>query len=253
MVRIGENFYLSSVEIRQQPVKYDVPHDGFDRDPGTGVGHLFKFGPDGRLLGDLILGGGAIYHPGGIDYDGRDIWVPVSEYRPGSRAIVYRVDPATMTAREAFRWADHIGAIVHDTDGKALYGMSWGSRTIYRWPLSARGVVGQGERRANPAQYIDYQDCHYAGRQRAICAGIGVYEQAPPAKPYGVGGIELLDLKRGLPLWQVPVDLRAPSGRPMTTNPFWLAATPRGLRGWFLPDDDRSTLYVFDTSADGGR
>ncbi len=249
MVRIGEDFYLSSVEIRQAPVKYGTLREGYDRDPGAGVGHLFKFGPDGRLLADLILGEGTIYHPGGIDYDGHDIWVPISEYRPGSRAIVYRVDPATMTAREAFRASDHLGAIVHDTEAKALYGMSWGSRTIYRWPISDRGVVGKSERRANPAQYVDYQDCHYAGRRRAVCGGIGDYEQGKGAQPFGLGGIELFDLHLGLPLWQVPVELRTPSGRPMTINPFWFAATPGGLRAWFVPDDNNSTLYVFDAAS----
>ena len=47
-----------------------------------------------------------MYHPGGIDYDGDDIWVPVAEYRPNSRSIVYRVDPETMKATEVFRFAD---------------------------------------------------------------------------------------------------------------------------------------------------
>ena len=38
-----------------------------------------------RCSPDLTLGEGAIYHPGGIDYDGTHIWVPVAEYRPNSR------------------------------------------------------------------------------------------------------------------------------------------------------------------------
>jgi hypothetical protein len=40
------------------------------------------------------------------------IWVPVAEYRPDSRSIVYRVDPATLEATEVLRFADHIGGIV---------------------------------------------------------------------------------------------------------------------------------------------
>ena len=42
----------------------------------------------------------------------------MAEYRPNSRAIIYRVDPATMKATEVFRFADHIGGIVHNTDDK---------------------------------------------------------------------------------------------------------------------------------------
>ena len=57
----------------------------------------------GNLLADLTLGEGTIYHPGGIDYDGTYIWVPVAEYRPNSRSIVYRVDPDTMKATEMLR------------------------------------------------------------------------------------------------------------------------------------------------------
>ena len=80
MVKIGETLFVSSVEV-------------IDRDAGKGVGHLFKIDMAGALVADLRLGEGAIYHPGGIDYDGTSIWVPVAEYRPDSRSIVYRVDP----------------------------------------------------------------------------------------------------------------------------------------------------------------
>src|SRR3954467_13223233 len=76
MVKIGETMFVSSVEV-------------LDRDAGKGVGHLFKIDKAGALVSDLKLGEGAMYHPGGIDYDGRNIWVPVPEYREnsGSRVI----------------------------------------------------------------------------------------------------------------------------------------------------------------------
>jgi len=32
----------------------------------------------------------------------------------------------------------------------------------------------------------------------------------------------------------------------MTRNPFWIEPTAAGLRVSFLPEDDRSTLYVYD-------
>lgn len=85
MVRIGDEFYVSSVEIQTLPKKLPAPVDGHPYDAGIGVAHLFKIGPDGKLMADLILGEGSIYHPGGIDYDGVSIWVPVAEYRPDSR------------------------------------------------------------------------------------------------------------------------------------------------------------------------
>ena len=146
--------------------------------PGAGVGHLFKFDASGKLLADVILGEGTIYHPGGIDYDGTDIWVPVAEYRPNSKSIVYRVDPQSMKATEVFRWADHIGGVVHDTEDQALHGVSWGSRRFYRWKLDANRRLanavdrGKPQRTMNPSHYVDYQDCKYAGQRRMLCTGV---------------------------------------------------------------------------------
>ena len=65
----------------------------------------------------------------------------MAEYRPNSRSIVYRVDPETMKAEEMFRFADHVGGLVHDTDSKSLHGVSWGSRRFYRWALDANGCL----------------------------------------------------------------------------------------------------------------
>ena len=103
MVKIGDVFFLSTVDIRKPTTRYPQLQDGYDRDTGEGLGHLFKFDAKGNLLGDLTLGEGSVYHPGGMDYDGKSIWVPAAEYRPNSRAIIYRVDPATMKATEVMR------------------------------------------------------------------------------------------------------------------------------------------------------
>jgi hypothetical protein len=255
MVRVGDEFFISSVEIIKPTTRYETPRDGLDRDEGEGRGHLFRVSADGRLLGSVTLGEGSIYHPGGIDYDGRSIWVPVAEYRPNSRSIFYRVDPTTMRAEEVSRFADHVGGLVHDTDANTLSGVSWGSRRFYRWPLDAEGRVANPDadpmalRVSNPAQYIDYQDCHYAGRGRMACAGLNAYRATADGPVFRLGGIELVDLADQRPLWQVPVELWAPSGLPMTQNPTFLEATATGLRAYFMPDDDRSTIFVYEVDA----
>jgi hypothetical protein len=229
MVKIGETLFVSSVEV-------------IDRDGGKGVGHLFKIDKAGHLLADLRLGEGAIYHPGGIDYDGKDIWVPVAEYRPDSRSILYRVDPATMTAKEVFRVPDHIGAIVHNTDDDTLHGISWGSRRFYRWTTGgvARGVA------LNTSHYIDYQDCKYAGSRRMLCTGVTEMRQTADAVPFRLGGLDLVSLEDGRPLHQVPVPLWTAGGLDMTHNPVWIEPSAAGLRAYFMPEDDRSTLYIYD-------
>ena len=242
MVKVGETFFVSSVEVK-------------DRAAGIGVGHLFKIDSAGRLITDLTLGEGSIYHPGGIDYDGSGIWVPVAEYRPDSRSIVYRVDPATMTAVEMLRVADHIGAIVHNSDDHTLHGISWGSRRFYRWTLGRDGKVTNGTtpleklRTLNTSHYVDYQDCKYAGGGRMWCSGVTEMRQTPDATPFRLGGIDLVDLRDGRPVHQVPVLLWTASGIDMTHNPVWLESTAAGLRAYFMPEDDNSTLYIYEVTA----
>jgi hypothetical protein len=252
MVKIGSTLFVSSVEIQVRTKPLPQPVDGHDRDAGQGVGHLFKIDMRGHLLADLKLGEGTIYHPGGIDYDGQNIWVPVAEYRPNSRSIVYRVDPGAMKATEVFRFADHIGAIVHDTDDHTLHGISWGSRRFYRWTIGDDGRVTNGDappeklRTLNTSHYVDYQDCKYVGEHRMLCTGVTEIRQPQSALPFRLGGLDLVDLTDGRPVHQVPVLLWTPDGMDMTHNPVWIEASATGLRGYFMPEDDKSTLYVYD-------
>jgi hypothetical protein len=255
MVRIGETFFVSSVEVTSAPERFARPSaDGFDRSPGAGVGHLFKIDRQGRLLADLHLGNGTIYHPGGIDFDGRAIWVPVAEYRPDSRSILYRVDPATLAATEVLRVADHIGGLVHDVDAGTLNGVSWGSRRFYRWTLGADGRVTNAQRplaerrRENPSHYVDYQDCQYAGGGLMACTGVADFRPSPGGSVFRLGGLDLVRLAEGRPVHQVPVPVWVPGGRPATQNPSHIEVTPTGLRAFFMPDDDASTIFVYDVA-----
>ncbi|MGE0101217.1 MAG: DUF6454 family protein [Blastocatellales bacterium] len=254
MVKVGDFFYLSSVEVTQPTRRYAQPQDGFDRDTGAGRGHLFKFDSKGELLEDLLLGEGSIYHPGGIDFDGRFIWVPVAEYRPDSRSIVYRVDPRTMKASEVFRYADHIGGIVHNTDNGTLHGVSWGSRFFYRWKLDRQGRVTNAAtepeklRQPNRSFYIDYQDCKYLGRGEMLCSGLSNYRSG--GARFSLGGLELVNLAAGRAIHQLPIELWTDSGLPMTQNPFWIEPAVNGLRAYFVPEDGQSTMHVFEVEAD---
>lgn len=239
LVKTRDGFIVSSVEVH-------------DRDAGKGVGHLFRITSAGDLVADLKLGEGAIYHPGGIDFDGTSVWVPVAEYRPNSRSIVYRVDPVTMKATEVLRFADHIGAIVHNTDDHTLHGVSWGSRRFYRWTLDGEGRVTNANvtperlRTLNSSHYVDYQDCKYVGGRRMLCTGVTEMRRAPGEAPFRLGGIDLIDLSDGRPVHQVPVLLWTSSGIDMTHNPVWLEPIATGVRGYFMPEDDESRLYIYE-------
>jgi len=178
--------------------------------------------------------------------------VPAAEYRPNSRAIVYRVDPATMKATEVFRYGDHIGGLVHNTKGNSLHGVSWGSRRFYTWTLDANGRVTNVDtppeklRVANPSGYIDYQDCKYLGGQEAICSGLNMYQMKKDAPRFALGGFEIVDLAANRAVFQMPIELWTESGLPMTYNPFWIEPTATGLRAYFMPEDEKSTLYVYE-------
>jgi hypothetical protein len=253
MVKIGDTLFVSSVEIKVPTKRYPQLTDGYDRDTGEGVGHLFKIDMNGNLLGSVTLGEGTIYHPGGIDFDGKDIWVPVAEYRPNSRSIVYKVDPQTLKATEVFRFRDHVGGIVHNTDDKTLHGVSWGSRRFYRWTLGADGTVSdagaapESLRTLNPSHYLDYQDCKYlSGQRQMLCTGVTEMRVTPQSQPFRLGGVDLVDLTSGRPVFQVPVLLWSPAGMDMTHNPVWIEPSAAGLRGYFMPEDDKSTLYVYE-------
>ena len=252
MVKIGDDFYVTSVEIKKATTRFPQLTDGYDRDTGEGAGHLFKFDKTGKLLADLPLGEGSVYHPGGIDYDGRYIWVPVAEYRPNSRSIVYRVDPSTMKATEVFRYADHVGGIVHNTDDNTLHGVTWGSRRFYRFTLDGDGKVTNASvpseqlRKPNRSGYIDYQDCKYVGRREMLCSGLNNYQMKKDGPRFPLGGFEVVDLRTDQAISQMPIELWTESGLPMTYNPFWIETTASGLRAYFMPEDNKSTLYIYE-------
>lgn len=251
MVRIDGDAFVTSVEILSPTQRYPEPVNGMDRNAGKGRGHLFRMSSTGVLISTATLGEGDLYHPGGLDYDGRWLWVPVAEYRPNSRSIIYRVDPATLIATEAFRVPDHIGAVAMDRESRTLIGVSWGGARIYRWPLQPDGSITAAALAAPPAankqsHYIDWQDCHGLANRMMLCTGLATYTR-PGGSSLSLGGAELIDLATLRPIWQTPIQLWSPSGRSMLQNPAWFEQTPSGLRAWFMPDDNASTLFAFDT------
>ena len=63
-----------------------------------------------------------------------------------------------------------------------------------------------------------------------------------------LGGLDVVDLRDGRPLHQVPVLLWTAGGLAMTQNAAWLEPSDRGVRAWFVPEDDAATLYVYDVN-----
>lgn len=229
---VGDLIFLSSVEVIEAPVKYPQPVDGYDRSPGKGVGHLFVLDRQGKLLKDIRIGEGTAYHPGGIDYDGRNVWIPVAEYRPNSRAIVYTVDPKTYRVTERFRVKDHVGGVVRDRTTGQVHGVSWGSRTLYNWTTTGR----QLQSTPNESHLLDYQDCDYVSRGKQLCGGVTGLPAATGGT-YDLGGLALLDLNTNRILHEIPFPYFSPSGHNATRNPVALETTESKLRLYTAPDD----------------
>ncbi|WP_235549016.1 DUF6454 family protein [Paenibacillus sp. Soil522] len=246
MVRIGDLFYMSSVELIEKPVKDDQPQHGYDRTPGKGIGHLFVFDIQGKLLNDMLLGEGDIYHPGGIDFDGNNIWVPVAEYRPNSQSIVYKVDPKSMNAEESFRVHDHIGGLVRDNQNGKLIGNSWGSRKFYVW--NQKGLLLLVKE--NSSHFVDYQDGHYVGEGKMILSGIS--ELPNPAgrnsKPYELGGLAMIDMKTLDTIHEAPITEFSPQGHVITRNPVFVENAGQEIRLYAVPDDDHGSMLIYETN-----
>jgi len=256
MVKIGKHFYISSVETIIKPEKFENFKDGYDRNPGEGVGHLFKFDHSGNLIAVINLGEGIIYHPGGIDYDGESIWVPVAEYRPNSRSIIYCVDPTTLKATKVFRFNDHIGGLVYNTWSNTLIGISWGARRFYTWKLNLwNGSVNTGElneyeipefeMKLNGNHYIDYQDCHYIADKYMLCSGVNKYN-IPNVGDIAFGGFDFVDIELKVAVHQIPINFWIKPDLVISHNPFYFEIFENHLRFYFIPEDDESNLYIID-------
>lgn len=247
---VGNRIFMASVEIIEPPVKHAAPVDGYDRTTGKGVGHVLVMTREGRLIKDVELGEGTMYHPGGIDYDGQDVWVPVAEYRPKSRAIVYRLDPRTLKVREAFRHSDHVGGVVRDRATGRVHGVSWGSRSLFTWSPEGRLV----HRAANPDHMLDYQDCAYSGAATQLCSGITGLPTAT-GSGYELGGLALTSLKDDRVLHEVPFPRFSAAGHVVTRNPVALEQDGGTLRMFAAPDDGEeingTELLVYEAAVSG--
>lgn len=252
MVISDDTVYFSSVEKIVPTEKYGEIREGYDRTPGDGVGYLFKADFQGNLIEKTTLGEHAMYHPGGIDFDGKYIWVPVAEYRPNSESIIYKIDPSKMEPTQVFRFRDHIGAIVHNTTDNTLHAVSWGSRKFYTWKLNEElklvntDLSSEKSGTANGHHYIDYQDCHFLKTRYMLCGGISKYK-IPNLGEFQLGGLELVELRTEVAIHQIPVPRWVKPTLVMTFNPFYFELKDDHLRFYFMPEDDESTLYIFDT------
>lgn len=215
---------------------------------------------NGRLLRDIHLHEGDKYHPGGIDFDGENVWVPLAEYRPNSRASIYSINAKTLELTKHFDTNDHYGGIVLDRSRNELIGNNWGSRNFTTWELDGTVVDGW----ANQNFFIDYQDCQYVDSGKAVCGGVANLPYHPdasvslktsaqkPTQKYELGGISLIDLRSHAILHEIPISKYSKNNHAITRNPMKLMVQNGKLVMWAAPDDgdeDGGTdILVFEAS-----
>jgi hypothetical protein len=232
---VGDAIVLSTVEVVEWPAPSQQPTDRHDRTPGKGIGHLLVMDRAGNLRSDIRLGTDTIYHPGGIDFDGTSVWVPVAEYRPASRTIIYRLDISTgqvPRAAPVFEVDDHISAVVRDRVTGNVHGMSWDARTMYAWTPDGNLLA----RQANEDHLVACQDAGYVGWRKQICTGVARLP-TPDGGTYEFGSIVLRDLRDNRILHQLPFPYFSTAGHVMTRNPVALEVVDDTLRLLAAPDD----------------
>ncbi len=189
-----EHIFLSAVEVIERPRTQPACSRSDCGTAGKGVGHLFVLDLAGHLQRDILLGEGHRHHPGGIDFDGHQVWVPVAEYRPRSRGSVYGVDAISLEAIKQFQVRDHIGNIVMNRRRNRLVGTTW----ALDGSLSGTGV---GRQHRSLGQSLPPPVL--PGRSVRRGRGDDVCRRDQPAPPltaggacatYELGGIALIDI-----------------------------------------------------------
>jgi len=90
---------------------------------------------------DQAGGVSTLDHPGGMQSDGKRLWIPIAESKPKSRSIIRVFPLAAMTAEVAlkpdleFVFNDHIGALAVAADHGLVFGANWDSEVVYVWDL----------------------------------------------------------------------------------------------------------------------
>jgi len=83
----------------------------------------------------------ALDHPGGMQSDGKRLWIPIAESKPKSHSRLCAFPLDGMVAGQPlkpefeFLFNDHIGAVAVAADHGLLIGANWDTESVYVWDL----------------------------------------------------------------------------------------------------------------------
>ncbi|MBO9616973.1 MAG: hypothetical protein J7619_30080 [Dyadobacter sp.] len=245
LTKAGGYYFLTAVDVKRWPEKYPVPVDGMDRDTGEGIGRVFKFDESGKLVAQVTIGEKSIYHPGGIDFDGKYIWIPVCEYRPHGNSIVYRMDPQTMEVEKMWDVHDALGAVV-SVAKEEIIGMNWDAEQFYKWARKDDSHHGWElvSKQSNNMFTFKIQDAKYVGAGMMLCSGLNRWKQGEQS--FALGTIQLMKTDGYQTVYQLPLSIKTPRGNSICNNPFFPEVKNGKLRLAFAPDDDHTVVYIYE-------
>jgi hypothetical protein len=86
----------------------------------------------------------ALDHPGGMQFDGKRLWVPVAESKRRGQSVIRVFSVAGLetgkrpVADFEFAVDDHIGAVAISPDRQEIFGANWDTEDVYVWDLTGR-------------------------------------------------------------------------------------------------------------------
>lgn len=247
MLKVGDTFYITTVKVERRPRYTRQGKQVSVMDEGAGKGYLMQFDAGGNLLKCIELCEGAIFHPGGMDFDGRYIWVPITKYYPYSRSLIVRVDVRSHQVEKVCYVDDSIGAIIHDTDNNILVGANWDADEFLTWQLDSALEVKDAELtaaercHANTAKHLAIQDSKYIGGGKMVGFGL---KNGPKGR---VGGFDVIDTRTFEKLRSADIELRTPRKSIVSGNPSTIEIVGDKMRLYFAPEDNKTTLYIYQT------
>lgn len=247
MLKVDDTFYITTVKVERRPRYTRQGKQVSIMDEGAGKGYLMQFDAGGNLLKCIELCEGAIFHPGGMDFDGRYIWVPITKYYPYSRSLIVRVDVRSHQVEKVCYVDDSIGAIIHDTDNNILVGANWDADEFLTWQLDSALEVKDAEltaaerRHANTAKHLAIQDSKYIGGGKMVGFGL---KNGPKGR---VGGFDVIDTRTFEKLRSADIELRTPRKSIVSGNPSTIEIVGDKMRLYFAPEDNKTTLYIYQT------
>lgn len=247
IVKVGEEFYLTSVKTERRPKYSRKGKEIKVADEGSGKGYLFRFNTQGQLLQTIELWDRTMFHPGGMDFDGKYIWIPVTKYYPYSRSFIARIDIRTHEIEKIGYVDDSVGAIIYNPDDNTLIGANWNADEFITWNLDEHSQIInptlpiEQRRTLNADKHLAIQDAKYIGNY--ILLGFGLKTGSKGI----IGGFDLIDTRTFKQIYSGDIALRTPKHQVIVTgNPSTIEIKEKVLRFYFAPKDNQTTVYIYE-------